>query len=36
VKAAVTGSTSPPRLLLRKEREDNSKYPRCPNDKKPE
>ena len=36
VKAAVTASTSRPRLLLRKDREDHSTYPRCPNDKKPE
>jgi hypothetical protein len=36
VKAAVTASASPPRLLLSKERKDKSKYPRCPNDKKPE
>jgi len=36
VRAAVTGTESKPRLLLSKEREDNSKYPRCPNDKKPE
>jgi hypothetical protein len=36
VKAAVTGSASPPRILLRKAREDNSTYPRCPGDRKPE
>lgn len=36
IKAAVTASMSRPRLLLRKDREDRSKYPRCPNDKKPE
>jgi len=36
VRAAVTGSESKPRLSLSKEREDNSKYPRCANDKKPD
>jgi hypothetical protein len=35
VQAAVTASASPPRLLLSKDRKDNSKYPQCPNDAKP-
>lgn len=35
VQAAVTADASMPRLSLSKEREDNSRYPRCPNDEKP-
>lgn len=35
VQAAVTAEESMPRLLLSEDREDNSRYPRCPNDKKP-
>lgn len=35
VQVAVTANPSMPRLALSKEREDNSKYPRCPNDEKP-
>lgn len=36
VKAAVTATISPPRLLLEEQREDLSRYPRCPNDRKPQ
>jgi hypothetical protein len=36
VKAAVTDHASPPRFSLSKERQEKSKYPRCPNDKKPQ
>ncbi len=35
VEAAVTEHESPPRLILNKDREDNSPYPRCPNGKQP-
>lgn len=35
VEAAITENESPPRLILSKNREDNSEYPRCPNGKKP-
>lgn len=35
VQVAVTANLSMPRLALPKEREDNSKYPRCPNDEQP-
>jgi hypothetical protein len=33
--AAITEHQSPARVLLDKDREDNSHYSRCPNDKKP-
>lgn len=36
VQVAVTSNPSMPRLALPKEREDNSKYPRCPNDEEPQ
>jgi hypothetical protein len=36
VKAVVTATASAPRLLLEKQREDVSRYPRCPNDRKPQ
>jgi hypothetical protein len=35
VKAAVTEFMSMPRLSLRKDRRDSTRYPRCPNDQKP-
>lgn len=35
VEAAITEHSSPPRLILSKDREDRSNYPRCPNDQKP-
>ena len=35
VQAAVTAEASMPRLSLSKDRKDDSKYPRCPNDEKP-
>lgn len=35
IKAAITSSISPPRLLLKEERKDQTRYPRCPNDRKP-
>jgi hypothetical protein len=35
VEAAITEHESRARLVLSKEREDNSDFPRCPNDKKP-
>lgn len=36
IQVAVTSEQSMPRLSLNKERSDTSKFPRCPNDKKPE
>lgn len=36
VEAAITENTSRPRLLLDENREDNSPYRQCPNDKRPE
>ena len=36
VEAVVTEEVSRPRLILSKDREDNSDYPRCPNGKKPQ
>jgi hypothetical protein len=36
VEAAITEHESPSRLILTKDREDRSHYPRCPNGKKPE
>lgn len=35
IQVAVTANPSMPRLALSKEREDNSKYPRCPDDEQP-
>jgi len=35
IKAAITAGESPPRLTLDNAREDKSRYPRCPNDRKP-
>jgi hypothetical protein len=35
VQAAVTATASPPRLLLNKQREDKTRSPWCPHDKKP-
>lgn len=35
IKAAVTIGISSPRLSLSKQREDQTPYPRCPNDRKP-
>ncbi|WP_374582014.1 DUF3304 domain-containing protein [Pseudoduganella sp.] len=36
VEAFVTSKLSKPRLLLKKDRANDSEYPRCPNDKEPE
>lgn len=36
MEAFITESFSDPRLVLSETRKDNSKFPRCPNDKKPE
>ena len=36
VEAALTEHESPVRLILNKDRQDRSHYPRCPNDKKPQ
>jgi hypothetical protein len=36
VEAAMTKEASNPRLVLSKQREDRSSFPRCPNDKNPE
>jgi hypothetical protein len=35
IKASITANESPPRLRLDGAREDKTRYPRCPNDKKP-
>lgn len=35
VEAAITEQSSEPRLKLKEDREDNTSYPRCPNDQKP-
>ncbi|MCD2518437.1 DUF3304 domain-containing protein [Massilia sp. G4R7] len=35
VQVAATEHPSPPRLVLDREREDKTRYPRCPNDDKP-
>ena len=35
VEAAITEHSSSPRLILSKDREDRSDYPRCPDDQKP-
>ncbi len=36
IKAAITAGISPPRMMLDKRREDRSRYPRSPADRKPE